>query len=424
MIKENSLFLTDEETAELKKLFSSSESLCGYSHGINGKAAEINTEELTMAFAEHMYQLSPKPEKLDDYNDYIVKAKRENNMKYFWFFLHWFEPVMNKAITNELTRRDKYDYNPNRFMIIKSDYLMFLLKSFIKYDETKGVKFTTFIYSGKSNPVVCALGNEEPWSYDSLAHYKTLRSAGYLLNNSDNLSDAVSELSESLNCSVDTAKRIIISSSARKRILYMDEVIKDDEEDFEETFGNTVEDTSSYFRPGYYEDIPAREIRNALSSLTEKEQFILRKFYAICPYCKKVMPMEKAKTLRDISETLEGSSRSESSIEKAKTKALDKMAVYLWNEGLVKLVEINRLNRKKSKGITVYAEYSYRPYGSEDDDCDGIIAFDFANKTFEIIQPADRDDARTNAHGRAAAKHILSVPESNLPKKKLVAFVK
>ena len=58
-------------------------------------------------------------------------------MKYFWFFLHWFEPVMNKTITNELTRRDKYDYNPNRFMIIKSDYLMFLLKSFQRMPSDK-----------------------------------------------------------------------------------------------------------------------------------------------------------------------------------------------------------------------------------------------------------------------------------------------
>lgn len=417
MVKDYSVLLTDSESKKLKEILSKSDTLDGYSYGTAGVNDIKN-------FSEQMFRLYPEPEKLDDYNEYIVMAKRKNNMKYFWFFLHHFEPDMNGIIKGEISRRDKNGCSPERLMIAKSDFLIFLMKAYLKYDETRSVKFTTFIFDGRANPIIGTLCNEEPWSYDSLNQYKALMSAGYILGKCDGkFSEAVDELIRKSGYSRATAEKIIISASEhRARTDYF--VSCKDDESGDEVLEDVIEDSFSNETYLYDKSVSAGQIRNALSSLTEKERFILKSFYAICPDCGKAMPMNKSKSLRDISELLEGSSASESSIEKAKTKALEKMAVYLWNEGLVNPVEINQLSRKKSKGKTVYAEYSYRPYGSEDDDCDGVIAFDFANRTYDIVRPADRDDARTNAHAKAAAKYILSVPESFLPKKKLIAFKK
>lgn len=417
MIKDGSVELTDEEAKALRRLFESSDSLDGYRH-------ESAAGDDTGHPSEQMYRLYPEPERKDDYNEYIVMAKQKNDMKYFWFFLHYFEPDMNNIIKGELTGRDKNGCTPERLMAAKSDYLIFLLKEYLKYDETRGVKFTTFIFGGRVNPVIGTLCREEPWSYNSLSQYKALRYAGYCLAKSDNVfSKAVELFENNTGCTRSTAERIIISAAeCRSRTDYFRTFT--DEESGEESYEDITVDTSYPAKLHRDESVPGYEIKNALSSLTEKERFILKSFYAICPDCGKAMPMKKAKSLSDISELLEGSSASESSIEKAKTKALEKMAVYLWNEGLVNLVGINQLSRKKAKGMTVSAEYSYRPYGSEVDDCDGIIAFDFVNGTFEIVQLADRDDAKTKAHAKAAAEYILSVPGANLPKKKLIAFAK
>ena len=48
--------------------------------------------------AERIFQLEPEPPAVDGLNEYILSALQEKNLLYFSFFLHHYEPQLNKRI--------------------------------------------------------------------------------------------------------------------------------------------------------------------------------------------------------------------------------------------------------------------------------------------------------------------------------------
>ena len=48
--------------------------------------------------AERIFQLEPEPPAVSSLNEYILSALREKNLLYFSFFLHHYEPQLNKRI--------------------------------------------------------------------------------------------------------------------------------------------------------------------------------------------------------------------------------------------------------------------------------------------------------------------------------------
>ena len=46
--------------------------------------------------AEHIFQLEPEPPAVGNLNEYILSALQEKNLIYFSFFLHHYEPQLNK----------------------------------------------------------------------------------------------------------------------------------------------------------------------------------------------------------------------------------------------------------------------------------------------------------------------------------------
>lgn len=66
---------------------------------------------MTMRRAWHIFRLDPVPPKVEDINDYIVSAVRENDLIYFTYFLHHYEPRLNKRVYRFLLTEgiDRYD---------------------------------------------------------------------------------------------------------------------------------------------------------------------------------------------------------------------------------------------------------------------------------------------------------------------------
>ena len=52
--------------------------------------------------AEHIFQLEPEPPAVDSLNEYILSALQEKHLIYFSFFLHHYEPQLNKRIKSFL----------------------------------------------------------------------------------------------------------------------------------------------------------------------------------------------------------------------------------------------------------------------------------------------------------------------------------
>ena len=52
--------------------------------------------------AERIFQLEPEPPKVGSLNEYILSALQEKNLIHFSFFLHHYEPQLNKRIKDFL----------------------------------------------------------------------------------------------------------------------------------------------------------------------------------------------------------------------------------------------------------------------------------------------------------------------------------
>lgn len=53
---------------------------------------------MTMRQAGRIFRLDPVPPMVESINDYIVSAIRENDPIYFTYFLHHYEPRLNKRV--------------------------------------------------------------------------------------------------------------------------------------------------------------------------------------------------------------------------------------------------------------------------------------------------------------------------------------
>ena len=56
----------------------------------------VHEVAMTMRQAGRIFRLDPAPPKVEDINDYIISAVRENDLTYFTYFLHHYESRLNK----------------------------------------------------------------------------------------------------------------------------------------------------------------------------------------------------------------------------------------------------------------------------------------------------------------------------------------
>ena len=58
----------------------------------------VSDGAMTMRQAGRIFRLDPAPPKVEDINDYIVSAIREQDNTYFTYFLHQYESRLNKRV--------------------------------------------------------------------------------------------------------------------------------------------------------------------------------------------------------------------------------------------------------------------------------------------------------------------------------------
>ncbi|MCG4586839.1 hypothetical protein L0P56_15215, partial [Anaerosalibacter bizertensis] len=69
--------------------------------------------------AERIFQLEPEPPAVSNPNEHILSALQEKNLLYFSFFLHHYEPQLNKRIKFFLGVDGGDLYDTDRFIDIK-----------------------------------------------------------------------------------------------------------------------------------------------------------------------------------------------------------------------------------------------------------------------------------------------------------------
>ena len=84
--------------------------------------------------AERIFQLEPEPPAVDSLNEYILSALQEKNLLYFSFFLHHYEPQLNKRIKDFLGVDGGDLYDTDRFIEIKLSCREQMLQKLMDYD--------------------------------------------------------------------------------------------------------------------------------------------------------------------------------------------------------------------------------------------------------------------------------------------------
>ena len=310
--------------------------------------------------AERIFQLEPEPPAVDSLNEYILSALQEKNLIYFSFFLHHYEPQLNKRIKDFLGVDGGDLYDTDRFIDIKLSCREQMLQKLMDYDPAKG---------------------------------------------------AVSEFAKKYNCDLALAEGYlkVVRGIRNQQPFYVTD------EDGEETGEDVALDDTWNYTDILWNGIQAEKVQRAFEKLNYREQTLLEKRLAICMTCGRVGSWKNRPTFEELAVMFEGSTAS--GAERAYRKAVDKLTEFLVAEGAIHAVRLKQKSKTKRKKKITAAIYEYQA------DCDGEwgeMSVDFENGTAEIIRLADWDTIKTNWFANEAIRYILSLSPDALKKYMLV----
>ena len=358
--------------------------------------------------AERIFQLEPEPPSVGNLNEYILSALHEKNLLHFSFFLHHYEPQLNKRIKSFLGVDGGDLYDTDRFLDIKLSCREQMLQKLMDYDPAKGAEYATYIFPFIRDAMLRFRMGEEKWSVSSLTNYKMVRSMAWLYHNTK---DAVNEFSKKYNCDLALAEEYlkVVRGIRNQQPFYVTD------EDGEETGEDVALDDSWNYTDILWNGIQAEKVQRAFEKLNYREQTLLEKRLAICMTCGRVGSWKNRPTFEDLAVMFEGSTAS--GAERAYRKAMDKLTELLVAEGAIHAVRLKQKTKTKRKKKIAAAIYEYQA------DCDGEwgeISVDFENGTAEIIRLADWDTIKTNWFANEAIRYILSLSPDALKKYMLV----
>ena len=367
---------------------------------------------ITRYMAERIFQLEPEPPKAENINDYILSALREKELKYFSFFLHYYEPQLNKRIKGFLGVDGGDQYDPERFLDIKLSCREAMLQKLPDYDPEKGAEYATYIYPFIRDAMLRFRMGEEQWSVSSLTRYKMLRTMAWLYHNTK---DAIGEFVKKYDCDLALAEEYLkVVRGIRNQQPFF---VTEQDEDGEETGEDVTRDDSWNYADILWDGIQAEKVRKAFEKLNYREQTLLEKRLAICMTCGRVGSWKNRPTFEELAVMFEGSSAS--GAERAYRKAAEHLTLLLVENGGIHAVRLKQKSKTKRKKKIATAVYEYQA------DCDGEwgeIVFDFENGTGSIVRLADWDTMISTVFAKRVIRYLLNCENDRLPKETMFAF--
>ena len=375
-----------------------------------------NAHGLTMFEVTHVYQLTPPPPELYTVNEYIVAAQTWHDLRFFAYFLHHIEPLLNGWVRNFLLREGLDRYDPERFLDYKQNCVLAMLECLESYDPYKGAEFLTYAHHAIGNALIQCRMMEESGSFSSLDEYKRVRGIAWLYNESGKpKGEVVSEYAKREGCSDETAEQYLTVAQLNRSQVSLYATAQD--EDGEETGEDVTRDNAWDYTAILWNGVQAEAVRAAFEKLTYREQRLLEERNAICMTCGRVSPLSERKTFEELAVMFEGSTAS--GAERAYRRAVEKLTVLLVEAGALHAVRLRRKSVKRAKKKIAAAIYEYQA------DCDGEwgeIQFDFENGTAEIVQLAECDTMNSHVFAEHIIQYILAIPESYMPVTTCVAL--
>ncbi len=366
---------------------------------------------LTTEEVGRIFQLAPTPPKTEKLNDHLINAVTEKDYKHFFFFLHYYERRLNRAIKRFRTLGSDLRYDPEHFLDLKLACVEMMYEKLPQYDPGKGATFPTYVHHDLRNAMLEICQRDESWTMDSLDQYKGIRSAAFISNNFPN---AREEFAQRNKCSLKTADRFIREA----RTLHARQQLHYEKDNGEETeirwpgrswdFVKIITDAEMHMA-----------VRQAFEKLSAQDRYFLEKRNGVCMTCGHVKKKKECLTFDKLGARY--NIITEDGAEKAYRKAVERLAIQMTEDGAIRTVKIKLKSTTKSKKKIASAVYEYQA------DCDGDwgeIYFDFEKGSHYIHRLADWDTTKSNLYSKRVIAFISQQDSENLPKEKLIAFEK
>ena len=373
---------------------------------------------MTMRQAGRIFRLDPAPPKVEEINDYIVSAVRENDLIYFTYFLHHYESRLNKRVYRFLLTEGIDRYDPLRFLDYKLSCVLAMLECLQNYVPNKGADFLTYAHHFIGNALLDCRRQEEAGSFKSLDEYKAARGIAWLYNNSGkSAKEVIAEYATEQNCTEETAAEYLTLARQNRSCVPFYATMQD--EDSEETGEDVTRDDSWNYADILWNGIRAKEIQGAFDKLSYKEQDFLEGRNAICMNCGRVKPWDERTSFEKLSTDYEYSTTS--GAERFYKRVVEKLTGLLVDAGVLGVVELKLIEKNKKIAAAAYEYKAVHRYANDDDEW-GEIRFDFSAGTAEITKLSDGDLSRTNVFAKIAIRQILKLSIGELPKKLTIPF--
>lgn len=378
----------------------------------------VHDGAMTMRQAGRIFRLDPAPPKVEDINDYIISAVRENDLTYFTYFLHHYEPRLNKRVYRFLLTEGIDRYDPLRFLDYKLSCVLAMLECLQNYAPDKGADFLTYAHHFIGNALLDCRRQEEAGSFKSLDEYKAARGIAWLYNNSGKSEkEVISEYAAEQNCSEETAAEYLtLARQNRSRVPFYCTM---QDEDVEETGEDVTRDDRWNYADILWNGIRADAVRAAFDKLDYMEQDFLEMRNAICMTCGRVGSWDERASFEKMATAYEYSTTG--GAEKAYRKAVDKLTGHLVDAGVLAIVELKLIEKHKKILGAIYEYWALHRFSNEDD-CAGQIKISFREMDGDILSLADGDFCKTNVFAEVAIRRILQIPFKELPKKLTIPF--
>ena len=297
----------------------------------------VHDGAMTMRQAGRIFRLDPAPPKVEDINDYIVSAVRENNLNYFTYFLHHYEPRLNKRVYRFLLIEGIDRYDPLRFLDYKLSCVLAMLECLPNYVPDKGADFLTYAHYFIGNALLDCRRQEEAGSFKSLDEYKAARGIAWLYNNSGkSAKEVIAEYANQQNCTEETATEYLtIARQNRSRVPFYATM---QDEDSEETGEDVTRDDSWNYAAILWNGVRADAVQAAFDKLSYKEQDFLERRNAICMSCGRVMPWDERTSFEKLSTDYEYSTTN--GAERFYKRVVEKLTGLLVDAGVLGVVEL------------------------------------------------------------------------------------
>ena len=243
-----------------------------------------------------MYELDYQPERLD-WNEYFERYRLSKEVKYYYEFLHFYEPFLDRKVNRFIKRYELENY---RAEDLKQIFVAVLWKELQTYNSDMPllqlIKHKVMTAWHEYVRINC--GN---FKLDNHHQYAVLKKIAYLYyqkkEKNKPLSQIISEISDEMDLTEESIENYLIAVTNFKPKYNADFYGSDEDDDY---YSSAVDSADNFLDTEhiFFKLCRQETLLNALAKLNKKDRLLIEYVYGICPKCLK---NKERKTIRQAS---------------------------------------------------------------------------------------------------------------------------